>query len=40
MMNLYIALQDADGSPDMLKNFLSPEQQSMFETCQSMFQPL
>jgi len=40
MMNLYIALQDADGSPDLLKNFLSPEQQSLFETCQSMFQPL
>lgn len=40
MMNLYISLQDADSSPELLKSFLPPEQQSMFETCQSMFQSL
>lgn len=38
MMNLYISLQDSAGSPDLMKSFLSPEQQSMFETYQTMFQ--
>lgn len=37
IINLYTALQDTDGDPEMLMSFLSPEQQSVFETCQSMF---
>lgn len=37
MMNLYMSFQDAENNSELLKSFLSPEQQSMFETCQSMF---
>lgn len=38
MMNLYNSFQNTGGSTDdMLKNLLSPEQQAMFETYQSMF---
>lgn len=39
IMQLCQALQHTDGSPDMLKNLLPPEQQSMFEACHSMMQP-
>ena len=38
MIHLYHSMQDADNHPDVMKSFLSPEQQSMFETCQSIFQ--
>ena len=37
MMELFGVMQNADENPDMLKNLLTPEQQAMFETCQSMF---
>ncbi len=38
MIHLYTSMQGADNNPDVMKSFLSPEQQSMFETCQSIFQ--
>ena len=37
MMNLCMSLNDMGTGPDMFKNILSPEQQSLFETYQTMF---
>ena len=37
MINLYSSFQNSGSSSDMMKNLLSPEQQSLFETYQSMF---
>ena len=37
MISLYTSLKDDGDTTDFLKNILSPEQQSLFESCQEMF---